>query len=147
MTSYWRRPEETAASFRQGWFATGDMALRDRDGRFSIAGRKSVDFIKSGGFKISAREVEEVLRRHPRVRDVAVIGEPDRVWGQRVVAAVVLDPGSGAPPALDALLEELSAFCSRSLADYKCPREVRVLPELPRNVLGKIQKHRILETL
>ncbi len=147
MTRYWRRPEETAASFRDGWFATGDMARRDRDGSVTIAGRKSVDFIKSGGFKISAREIEDVLRRHPSVKDVAVVGAPDRVWGQRIVAAVVLHPAAGPPPSPEALLEELSAFCAKSLADYKRPREVEIVPDLPRNALGKIQKHRILEKL
>ena len=147
MTRYWRRPEETSAAFRDGWFVTGDMARRDRDGHVTIAGRKSVDFIKSGGFKISAREVEDVLRRHPRVRDVAVVGAPDRVWGQRVVAAVVLHPAAGPPQSSEALLEELSAFCAKSLADYKRPRQVRVVQDLPRNALGKIQKHRILEKL
>ncbi len=147
MTRYWRRPEETAASFRDGWFLTGDVARRDRDGYVTIAGRKSVDFIKSGGFKISTREIEDVLRRHPRVRDVAVVGAPDRVWGQRIVAAVVLHPAFGPPLSPESLLEELSSFCARSLADYKRPREVRVVEDLPRNALGKIQKHRILESL
>jgi acyl-CoA synthetase (AMP-forming)/AMP-acid ligase II len=145
MTRYWGRPEETAASFRDGWFVTGDMARRDRDGYVTIAGRKSVDFIKSGGFKISAREIEDVLRRHRRVKDVAVVGAPDRVWGQRIVAAVVLHPDPAPPPSPEALLEELSSFCAKSLADYKRPREVRVVQDLPRNALGKIQKHRILE--
>jgi malonyl-CoA/methylmalonyl-CoA synthetase len=147
MTRYWRRPEETSASLRDGWFVTGDMARSDRDGYLTIAGRKSVDFIKSGGFKISAREVEDVLRRHPSVRDVAVVGAPDRVWGQRIVAAVVLRPAAGSPPSSEALLEELSSFCAKSLADYKRPREVRVVPDLPRNALGKVQKHRILEEM
>ena len=147
MSGYWRRPEETAASFRDGWFATGDMASRDRAGYVTIAGRKSVDFIKSGGFKISAREIEDVLRVHPRVKDVAVVGAPDRVWGERIVAAVVLQPAAGPPPSPKGLLEELSAFCARSLADYKRPREVRILEDLPRNALGKVQKHRILEGL
>ena len=147
MTGYWRRPEETAASFRDGWFATGDMASRDRAGYVTIAGRKSVDFIKSGGFKISTREIEDVLRVHPRVKDVAVVGAPDRVWGERIVAAVVLQPAAGPPPSPEGLLEELSAFCARSLADYKRPREVRIFEDLPRNALGKVQKHRILEGL
>ena len=147
MTGYWRRPEETAASFRDGWFATGDMARRDRAGYVTIAGRKSVDFIKSGGFKISAREIEDVLRVHPRVKDVAVVGAPDRVWGERIVAAVVLQPAAGPPPSPEALLDELSAFCAQSLADYKRPREVSIVEDLPRNALGKVQKHRILEEL
>jgi malonyl-CoA/methylmalonyl-CoA synthetase len=147
MTRYWGRPEETAASFRDGWFITGDVASRDRDGYVTIAGRKSVDFIKSGGFKISAREVEDVLRRHPLVKDVAVIGAPDRLWGQRIVAAVVLHPSPAAAPSSEFLLEELSTFCSKSLADYKRPREVRVVEDLPKNALGKIQKHRLAESL
>jgi acyl-CoA synthetase (AMP-forming)/AMP-acid ligase II len=147
MTRYWGRPEETATSFRDGWFVTGDVAQRDRHGYVTIAGRKSVDFIKCGGFKISAREVEDVLRRHPRVKDVAVVGAPDRVWGQRIVAAVVLHPSSGPAPSLESLLEELSCFCGRSLADYKRPREVRVVEDLPKNALGKIQKHRLVEAL
>ncbi len=147
MTRYWGRPEETAASFRDGWFVTGDVARRDRAGYVTIAGRKSVDFIKCGGFKISAREVEDVLRRHPRVKDVAVVGAPDRVWGQRIVAAVVLRPEHGPAPSSESLLEELSTFCSKSLADYKRPREIRVVEDLPKNALGKIQKHRILEAL
>jgi acyl-CoA synthetase (AMP-forming)/AMP-acid ligase II len=147
MTRYWRRPEETAASFREGWFVTGDVARRDRDGYVTIAGRKSVDFIKSGGFKISAREIEDVLRRHPLIKDVAVIGAPDRVWGQRIVAAVVLHPSTAPTPSPDSLLEELSTFCAKSLADYKRPREVRVVEDLPRNALGKIQKHRLLDQI
>jgi acyl-CoA synthetase (AMP-forming)/AMP-acid ligase II len=144
MTGYWGKPGETAASFQDGWFATGDVARRGADGYVTIVGRKSVDVIKSGGFKISAREIEDVLRRHPRVREVAVVGAPDRVWGQRIVAAVVLQG-----PALSEaqLLNELSSFCARHLADYKRPRAVRILAELPRNALGKVQKHRILEGL
>jgi malonyl-CoA/methylmalonyl-CoA synthetase len=147
MSGYWRRPEETAAQFRDGWFATGDMASRDGAGYVTIAGRKSVDFIKCGGFKISTREIEDVLRVHPRVKDVAVVGAADRVWGERIVAAIVLQPAAGPPPSPEDLLHELSAFCARSLADYKRPREVRILEDLPRNALGKVQKRRILEEL
>ena len=143
MNGYWRRDAETAASLCDGWFATGDMARRDSDGYFMIAGRKSLDFVKSGGFKISTREIEDVLRRHPRIQDVAVVGAPDPVWGERIVAAVVLDPASGLAPSSETLLAELSSFCVGSLADYKHPREVRILEELPRNALGKVQKHRI----
>jgi malonyl-CoA/methylmalonyl-CoA synthetase len=141
MTGYWGRPEETARSFRDGWFLTGDVARRSADGYVTIAGRKSVDVIKSGGFKISAREIEDVLRRHPLVADAAVLGAPDRVWGERVVAVVVLSPGGGATPAEDELLATLSGFCGEHLAEYKRPREVRVVAELPRNALRKVQKH------
>ncbi len=149
MTEYWGRPAETAAQLEDGWFRTGDVARRDADGYISIVGRKSVDVIKSGGFKISAREIEDVLREHPRVLDVAVVGEPDAVWGERVAAAVVLkdDPADSGAQDPSSLLNELAAFTARSLADYKRPRAVYVLPELPRNAMGKVQKHRILEGL
>jgi acyl-CoA synthetase (AMP-forming)/AMP-acid ligase II len=146
MTGYWRRPAETAASFRDGWFVTGDMARRNRDGYVTIVGRKAFDIIKTGGFKISTREIEDVLRRHPKIKDVAVVGAPDRTWGQKVVAVVVLEEEGGAISEKE-LLGELSSFCLRHLADYKHPRAVRVLHELPRNALGKVQKHRILESL
>jgi len=142
MTAYWGRPEETRAAYRGGWFATGDVAAPDHDGYVRILGRKSVDVIKSGGFKISAREIEEVIAGHPSIREVAVVGAPDRVWGERIVAAVVLRG-----PDEEGVEREVTALCARSLADYKRPKEVRVLDELPRNALGKVQKHRILETI
>ena len=110
-----------------------------------ILGRQSVDVIKSGGFKISAREIEDVIARHENVREVAVLGVPDRVWGERIVAAVVLRGGSAAAAA--AVEAEISDLCRQCLADYKRPREVRILEELPRNALGKVQKHRIREEL
>lgn len=141
MTRYRGLPRETAASFRDGWFLTGDVARRDADGYVTIVGRKSVDVLKVDGFKVSAREIEDVLRRHPLVADVAVVGAPDRVHGQRIVAAVVLPADAIAEPQV--LLAELSAFASRSLADYKRPREVVVVRELPRNAMGKVLKHRL----
>jgi acyl-CoA synthetase (AMP-forming)/AMP-acid ligase II len=146
MTGYRGKPAETAASLRGGWFATGDIARAGPGGYVTIEGRDSVDIIKSGGFKISAREIEDVLRRHPLVKDVAVVGAPDRVWGQKVVAVVVLADPTGAPSE-SWLLSDLSSFCASHLADYKRPRAVRILPELPRNALGKVQKHRILEKI
>jgi malonyl-CoA/methylmalonyl-CoA synthetase len=148
MTGYWGRPADTAASLRDGWFLTGDVACRDARGYVTIVGRKSVDIIKSGGFKISAREIEDVLRRHPRVREVAVVGAEDRLWGQRIVAAVVLHvPAPGDPPIDPAgFPEELTAFAREHLADFKRPREVLLLEGLPRNALGKVQKHLILKS-
>jgi acyl-CoA synthetase (AMP-forming)/AMP-acid ligase II len=143
MSEYWGRPEETRAAFRDGWFATGDVGTRDAAGSVRILGRSSVDVIKSGGFKISAREIEDVVATHPDIREVAVVGAPDRVWGERIVAAVVL---RGAKDA-DAIAGEVLALCAQSLADYKRPKEIRILDELPRNALGKVQKHRILEEL
>jgi acyl-CoA synthetase (AMP-forming)/AMP-acid ligase II len=140
MNGYWKRPDETAAAFREGWFLTGDVARRDGDGYVTIVGRSSVDIIKSGGFKISAREIEDVLRRHPAVKDAAVVGLPDRVWGQRVAAALVLT--DAAPPGPSgAVCTAVAAFAAEHLADYKKPRDLRVVAELPRNALGKVQKH------
>ena len=113
------------------------MAQRDADGYVTIVGRKSVDIIKSGGYKIAAREIEDVLRRHPRVRDAAVVGLADRVWGQRIAAALVLVEG-GDP---EADCEDIAAFAGAHLADFKQPRELVAVTELPRNALGKVQKH------
>jgi acyl-CoA synthetase (AMP-forming)/AMP-acid ligase II len=137
MIGYWGREADTAASFRDGWFLTGDVARRGAGGYVTIIGRKSVDVIKSGGYKIAAREIEDVLRRHPRVKDAAVLGLPDRVWGQRIAAALVLVEGCDPGPAC----AEVAAFAAANLADYKKPRAVVAVPELPRNALGKVQKH------
>jgi len=137
MAGYWGRPAETAASFRDGWFLTGDVARRGAGGYVTIVGRKSVDIIKSGGYKIAAREIEDVLRLHPRVRDAAVVGLPDRVWGQRIAAALVLADGCDPVSAC----AEVAVFAAARLADYKKPRDVVAVRELPRNALGKVQKH------
>ncbi len=139
MTGYWQRPADTAAAFENGWFKTGDIVTRDPDGYVRIVGRKSVDIIKSGGFKIGAREIEDMLTTHPAVAEVAVIGLPDPTWGERIAAAVVLRPGH-APIPEDRLLAELQALCVAHLADYKKPRRLAILDALPRNPLGKIQK-------
>jgi acyl-CoA synthetase (AMP-forming)/AMP-acid ligase II len=144
MSGYFRQQAEKAESFSDGWFRTGDIARRGASDYVTLLGRKSLDVIKSGGFKIAAREIEDVLRRHPAVRDVAVVGAPDRVLGQTVLAAVVWE---GPPPGEGQALEELSNFCRRHLADYKSPRALCLLEELPRNALGKVQKQRILERL
>ena len=142
MSGYWGREADTAAAFRDGWFLTGDVARRDADGYVTIVGRKSVDMIKSGGFKISAREIEDVLRRHPAVKDAAVVGLPDRVWGQRIAAAVVLNHGATRCGCREeSVCAEVAAFAAEHLADFKKPRDLRAVPELPRNALGKVQKH------
>jgi malonyl-CoA/methylmalonyl-CoA synthetase len=143
MARYRNRPEETAASFRDGWFLTGDVATRALDGYVTLHGRKALDFVKSGGWRISTREVEEVLSRHPRVRDVAVVGLPDRVRGERVVAAVTLRsdtrPGPGTTDSTS-LAKDLADLAESALAPYKRPREIVLLDELPRNSLGKVRK-------
>ena len=135
---YWGRPDATAEAFRDGWFRTGDVAVVD-DGVYRILGRQSVDIIKTGGEKVSALEIEDVLRGHAAIRDCAVIGIEDTEWGERVAVAVV--------PADDTILdlEELRAFARQRLAPYKLPRELLVLDDLPHNALGKVVKPRLRE--
>ncbi|MGW0816031.1 acyl-CoA synthetase [Streptomyces viridiviolaceus] len=135
-TEYLNRPDATAAAFTaDGWFRTGDMAVRDADGYVRIVGRKATDLIKSGGYKIGAGEIENALLEHPGVREAAVTGEPDADLGERIVAWVVpADPQS--PPTLD----ELADHVAGRLAPHKRPRVVRHLDALPRNDMGKIMK-------
>ncbi|MEV2212336.1 acyl-CoA synthetase [Streptomyces sp. NPDC050997] len=135
-TGYLNRPDATAAAFTaDGWFRTGDMAVRDPDGYVRIVGRKATDLIKSGGYKIGAGEIENALLEHPGVREAAVTGEPDADLGERIVAWVVpADPQS--PPGL----AELADHVARRLAPHKRPRVVHHLDALPRNDMGKIMK-------
>jgi malonyl-CoA/methylmalonyl-CoA synthetase len=129
---YHGRPEETARAFDGGWFLTGDVAVRE-EGRFRILGRASTDILKTGGYKVSALEIEDVLRLFPGLRDVAVVGLPDDEWGERVAAAVVVE---GAPPTLQAV----GAWARDRLAPYKVPTRLLVVPDLPRNAMGKVTK-------
>ncbi|MFB8121556.1 acyl-CoA synthetase [Streptomyces bacillaris] len=135
-TGYLNRPDATAAAHTaDGWFRTGDVGTVDTDGYVTIVGRKATDLIKSGGYKIGAGEIENVLLGHPGVREAAVTGEADPDLGERVVAWVVAaDPDS--PPAV----EELADLVAGQLAPHKRPRTVRYLDALPRNDLGKIMK-------
>ncbi len=130
---YWNRPDETRQAFRDGWFRTGDMAVFE-NGVYRILGRTSVDIIKTGGHKVSALEIEEVLLEHPHVSECAVVGVPDPTWGERVGAAVVLRPGN----ALE--LEGLRSWAKDRLAAHKLPSRLLVLDSLPRNALGKVVK-------
>lgn len=132
---YWNKPDSTAEAFIEGgWFKTGDLAERDRDGIYRILGRKSVDIIKSGGYKISALEIEEVLREHPGVEECAVVGVEDEEWGERVCAALVTSAGK------EVSLESLREWCRERLAPYKVPSRILVVKELPRNQMGKVTK-------
>lgn len=135
-TGYLGRPDATAAAFTaDGWFRTGDMAVRDPDGYVRIVGRKATDLIKSGGYKIGAGEIENALLEHPGVREAAVTGEPDADLGERIVAWVVpADPQS--PPGL----EELAGHVAGRLAPHKRPRVLHHLDVLPRNDMGKVMK-------
>ncbi|MEU9322568.1 acyl-CoA synthetase [Streptomyces canus] len=135
-TEYLNRPDATAAAFTaDGWFRTGDMAVRDADGYVRIVGRKATDLIKSGGYKIGAGEIENALLEHPGVREAAVTGEPDPDLGERIVAWIVPEDPE-APPALDELADHVAA----RLAPHKRPRVVHHLTALPRNDMGKIMK-------
>ncbi len=135
-TEYLNRPDATAAAFTaDGWFRTGDMAVREPDGYVRIVGRKATDLIKSGGYKIGAGEIENALLEHPGVREAAVTGEPDADLGERIVAWIVpADPQS--PPSA----EELADHVAGRLAPHKRPRTVHYLSVLPRNDMGKIMK-------
>jgi malonyl-CoA/methylmalonyl-CoA synthetase len=140
---YWRREEATRESFELdgGWFRTGDLGFRDTDGYFHITGRAR-ELIISGGFNIYPREVEEVLATHPGVGEVAVLGLPDPDFGEQVVAVVVPAAGQPAPDS-----QALVDWCKDRLASFKKPRRVEFTDALPRNALGKIQKHVLRERL
>jgi len=138
---YWRMPEKTAESFCDGWFRSGDMGCRDPGdgGRLYLVGRAK-ELIITGGYNVYPKEVENALEAHEAVREAAVFGLPDEDFGERVAAAVVLREGAS-PVDPRALIET----CRRQLAGYKCPKEVRLVSELPRNAMGKIQKNVLAE--
>ncbi len=134
MKGYWNCPNDTAASFDdEGWFHTGDVGYVDEQGFLYLCDRLK-DMIISGGENVYPAEVESVLYRHPAIAEVAVIGAPDKDWGERVVAVVVIKPGASLA------LEELQTFTRESLAGYKIPRELRCLDALPRTPTGKVLK-------
>jgi malonyl-CoA/methylmalonyl-CoA synthetase len=127
---YWRQPEATAAAFVDAWFRTGDLGSRSADGYFTLRGRAS-DLIIAGGFNVYPREIEEVLLEQPGVREAAVVGVPDERRGERPVAFF----------AGDAEAAVLEAACRRQLASFKVPTAFVRVEALPRNPLGKVQKH------
>jgi malonyl-CoA/methylmalonyl-CoA synthetase len=138
---YWKQPQKTAESFTDdGWFRTGDLGFCEPDGYLTLCGR-SKDLIISGGLNIYPPEVERVLAEHPSVSACAVIGCPDREWGERVTAAVVLHQGESISSA------DLIAFCRERLAPYKSPKSIVFQAELPRNAMGKVQKAELRKTI
>ncbi len=137
-SEYWRNPEATKDSFNEGWFCTGDVSVIE-NGNFRILGRKSVDIIKTGGYKVSALEIEEVLRSHPDIKDCAVVGIEDPEWGERVSAALVLKDGS------DLTLDILRKWAKERLAVYKIPTRMCIFDDLPRNNMGKVTKPKIVQ--
>jgi malonyl-CoA/methylmalonyl-CoA synthetase len=130
---YWNDPDATAAAFREGWFRSGDVAVVE-DGTYRILGRQSVDIIKTGGYKISALEIEDVLLANPDIDECAVVGLPDPQWGERVTATVV--PRRGAELTADLVRQ----WARERLAPYKVPSRVDFVAALPRNALGKVVK-------
>jgi long-chain acyl-CoA synthetase len=136
MKGYWRRPEDTTETIRDGWLHTGDMGREDEDGYFFIVDRKK-ELIIRGGYNVYPREIEEVLYEHPAVREAAVVGMPNDEYGEEVGAAVTLRDGASASP------EELRDFVKEQVAAYKYPRKVWLLDELPKGPTGKVLKREI----
>jgi malonyl-CoA/methylmalonyl-CoA synthetase len=138
-SEYWERPDDTHAAFTaDGWFRTGDTAVIEDD-RYRILGRSSVDILKTGGEKVSALEIEEILLGHEAVSEVAVVGVDDPEWGQRVVAVVVarhpVDP------------DELRRWAKDRLSAHKVPKDFHFVETIPRNALGKTMKPQVVEMI
>ncbi|MBI5251183.1 MAG: long-chain fatty acid--CoA ligase [Desulfomonile tiedjei] len=131
MKGYINRPEETEATLKDGWLLTGDIAIVDEQGYFSIVDRKK-DMIISGGFNVYPRDVDEVLFTHPKVLEACVIGVPDEYSGERIKAYVVLKPGEETTP------DEIIDFCKKNLVKYKVPKYVEFVEDLPKSAVGKI---------
>ncbi|MFZ5863086.1 MAG: long-chain-fatty-acid--CoA ligase [Nitrospirota bacterium] len=138
MKGYWRRPDETAGVLRNGWLYTGDIATMDVDGYFTIVDRKK-DMIKTKGENVYPRDIEEVLFRHPKVKDAVVVGVPEEFMGEMIKAYVVLREGETATE------EELVAYCGRELAKFKVPKAVEFRSELPRTIVGKVLRRVLLD--
>ena len=131
MMGYWKNPELTARTIRNGWYHTGDMGYMDNEGYLFMVDRKA-DMIVTGGENVYPKEVEDVLYQHPAVAMAAVVSAPDEKWGERVQAAIVLRPDQTAGP------DELIAYCKKRLAGYKCPKAVEFWDQLPTTPVGKI---------
>jgi long-chain acyl-CoA synthetase len=136
LKGYYKNPAATTEAFRNGWFHTGDIGYRDADGFFYIVDRKS-DMIIRGGENIYPREIDEVLYTHPAVASAATIGVPDPVYGEEVAAFIVLKEGA------EVSAEEIISFCRERLADYKCPKSVRFIAEIPKGPTGKLLKREL----
>jgi long-chain acyl-CoA synthetase len=136
LKAYYRNPDATANAFRNGWFHTGDIGYRDADGFYYIVDRQS-DMIIRGGENIYPREIDEVLYQHPAVSSAATIGVPDQLYGEEVAAFVVLKESASTNE------EELITFCQERLADYKCPKTVRIVSEIPKGPTGKLLKREL----
>jgi len=130
---YWNNPKATEESFKDGWFCTGDVGVVE-DGYYRIMGRSSVDIIKSGGYKLSALEIEGVLLTHESVSEVAVIGVEDDTWGESVMAIIALKEDTSLE------YDQLKQWCTGKMSSYKIPKALRIVDALPRNAMGKVTK-------
>ena len=139
-SEYWGNKKATEESFKDGWFCSGDIAVIE-DGYIRIMGRSSIDIIKSGGYKLSALEIEGVLLTHDDINEVAVIGVADDTWGESVAAVIGLKENT----ALD--LAQLKQWCEGKMSAYKIPKQLKVLDALPRNAMGKVTKPALKELL
>jgi malonyl-CoA/methylmalonyl-CoA synthetase len=137
-SGYWGKPQETEASFVNGWFRTGDLGKRDEDGYYYITDRLK-HIIISGGENISPKEIESVIDQHQKISESCIIGIHDEKWGEKVAAAVVLKPGASLT------VKELQDYCKSHLLDWKCPKEIIFLKELPRNKMGKVMKEEVVK--
>ena len=133
---YWQKPEETAKTFEQGWFKTGDLGHLDSDGYYYLTDRIK-HIIISGGENISPKEIESVVNQVAGVAESSVVGIANEKWGEKVVAAVVKDPGT------DMSAAEIQTHCKKHLHDWKCPKEIAFVEELPRNTMGKVLKDEV----
>ena len=133
MRGYWNNQDLTSAALRKGWFYTGDLARMDQDGFFYIVDRKD-DLIISSGFNVYPSQIEEVLEKHPKIKEAAVIGAPDRIKGQAIVAVIVLKEG------VQGDKEEFLTYCKENMPDYRVPKTILFRDAIPRNPAGKILK-------
>jgi long-chain acyl-CoA synthetase len=136
MSAYWGDEQSTRATLVDGWLMTGDLGAIDEDGLLTLKGRAK-ELIISGGSNIYPREVEEVLLRHPAVAEVAVVGTPDSVWGEKIVAFVVARTGS------EVTASELDTHCLSQIARFKRPKEYRFPNSLPKSNYGKVLKREL----
>ena len=135
-SEYWDKPDVTRESFVDGWFRTGDMAVLE-DGYYRIMGRLSVDIIKSGGYKLSALEIEATLLTHPAISECAVVALPDDTWGEVVAVAIVSRDGE------DIELPALKEWATERMSAYKIPKSLLLLEDLPKNAMGKVTKRAV----
>jgi long-chain acyl-CoA synthetase len=140
LKGYYKNPEATTTAFRNGWFHTGDIGYRDKDGFYYIVDRKS-DMIIRGGENIYPREIDEVLYQHPSIAAAAVVGIPDELYGEEVAAFIVLKDNETMTE------EEIVEFCSQRLANYKCPKTIRFVKEIPKGPTGKLLKRELAKQM